>query len=50
MMIILSNNTLGNSNSDDLYQEAVDLVIREQKGSTSLFKDILELVIIELQL
>ena len=33
-----SNNTLNNSNSDDLYQEAVDLVIREQKASTSFIQ------------
>ena len=33
-----SNNLLNNSNRDDLYQEAVDLVIREQKASTSFIQ------------
>ena len=33
-----SSNILNNSNRDDLYQEAVDLVMREQKASTSFIQ------------
>ncbi len=35
---LTSNNMLNNSNGDELYKEAVDLVIREQKASTSFIQ------------
>ena len=33
-----SNDMLDNSNGDELYQQAVDLVVREQKASTSFIQ------------
>ena len=33
-----SNDTLNNSNGDELYQQAIDLVVREQKASTSFIQ------------
>ena len=33
-----SNDMLNNSNEDELYQQAIDLVIREQKASTSFIQ------------